>query len=347
MSGPRELGLIGLGWDDGWQQASDDLSLVGSVRRVVRHDGVKVLVSDGVSVEHVSFPRLMQLAVGDWVVVHNETVVALVPRRTVLERDHEDRGPQLIAANVDLVLVVFGSDRPLRQPKVMRFVALAWDIGAKPVIIISKADLVEDVENLVRQIAGWVPGVEILTTSIKSGEGIEDIFAILEGRTGTFIGESGVGKSSLVNALMADEVAWVGEVRETDAKGRHVTSHRELHLLPGGGMIIDNPGVRSLGLTSEGEGVDSLYADIERLTYDCRFSNCGHETEPGCAVLAAVASGELSDDRWSGYLRFVDEQLDAQQRAHDKGITAHFRREAAVAREAREARDGNNRTPDT
>jgi ribosome biogenesis GTPase len=316
----------------------------GEPRRVVRHDGVKVLVSDGESVEHVAFSRSMQIAVGDWVLVQNETVTSTLPRRSLLKRDHEERGPQLIAANIDVVIVIFGADRPLRRPKVTRFVALAWDIGAQPIVIVSKTDIAQDPNHLVSTLTEWLPGVEILATSIETGEGVEGVAAALAGRTGTFIGESGAGKSSLVNVLMEDEVAWVGEVRETDAKGRHVTSHRELHLLPNGGMIIDNPGVRSLGLTAEGDGVDALYADIEELTYHCKFSNCGHETEPGCAVLAAVESGELSRDRWSGYLRFVDEQLDAQQRAHDKDIAAHFRREASAVRQARDARDGE---PDT
>lgn len=338
--------LADLGWDDTRQAERDAIDVQGNPGRVVRHDGIKVLVSDGDSVRHVAFPRSMQLAVGDWVVVQNETVVALLERRTVLERDHEDRGPQLIAANIDVVLVVFGSDRPLRQSKVMRFAAFAWDIGATPIVIISKVDITSEADRAVEQVAAWLPGVEVRTTSVETGEGLAGLFDELAGRTGTLIGESGAGKSSLVNALMEDEVAWVGEVRETDAKGRHITSHRELHLLPGGGMIIDNPGVRALGLSAEGEGVDSLYADIDELTYNCRFSNCGHETEPGCAVLAAVASDELSGDRWTSYLRFVDEQLDAQQRAYDKDVTAHFRREAAAARDAREARDGDGLTPE-
>lgn len=318
------------------------MDAAGEPRRVVRHDGVKVLVSDGDAVEHVLFSRATQLAVGDWVLVHNETVTGALPRRTLLTRDHEERGPQVIAANIDVVIVVFGADRPLRRSKVTRFVALAWDIGAQPFVIISKTDIAQDVDDLVRTLNEWLPGVDILTTSIETGEGIEAVAAALAGLTGTFIGESGAGKSSLVNVLMEDEVAWVGEVRETDAKGRHVTSHRELHLLPNGGMIIDNPGVRSLGLTAQGEGVDALYSDIEELTYTCKFSNCGHETEPGCAVLAAVESGDLPMDRWRGYLHFVDEQLDSKQRAHDKDIAAHFRREAAAVREAREERDDSD-----
>jgi ribosome biogenesis GTPase len=338
-------GLADLGWNDTWQTARDAIGTPGAPARVVRHDGIKVLVTDGDSIQHVSFPRSMQLAVGDWVVVENETVKALCPRRSVLERDHEIRGPQLIAANIDLVLVVFGSDRPLRHSKVMRFVALAWDIGATPIVIVSKVDLTESAGEMVHQITTWLPGVKVLATSVDTGEGIEDVFAALEGKTGTLMGESGAGKSSLVNALMEDEVAWVGEVRETDSKGRHVTSHRELHLLPGGGMIIDNPGIRSLGLTAEGEGVESLFADIEALAAECQFRDCAHASEPGCAVRAAVEDRRIPNDRYRGYLRFVDEQYAAQDRVHDKEIAAHFRREGAAARKARDARDGDYMTP--
>lgn len=318
----------------------------GLPHRVVRHDGVKVLVSDGESVIHAAFPRSLSLAVGDWVLVEHETVNALIPRRTVLERDHEIRGPQLIAANVDLVLVVFGSDRPLKRSKVMRFVAFAWDIGAKPVVIISKSDFVEKADKAVEQATEWLPDVDTLRTSIETGEGISDIFELLEGRTGTFIGESGAGKSSLVNALMEEEVAWVGEVRETDSKGRHITSYRELHLLPGGGMIIDNPGIRALGLSAEGEGVESFFSEIEDLASKCRFRDCAHRKEPGCAVSAAVAEGVVSQDRLRAYLAFTDEQGVARKRSDAKDLAAHFRREAAAVHEARENRDGDLTSPE-
>ncbi|MEN8042195.1 MAG: GTPase RsgA, partial [Actinomycetota bacterium] len=205
-------GLTDLGWNRDWVERCGDIAGRGEPRRVVRHDGVKVLVSDGVGLEHVTFPRSMQVAVGDWVLVSNNTVRELCPRVSSLVREHEDKGPQLIAANIDVVIVVFGADRPLRRSKVTRFVALAWDIGAQPVVIVSKTDLAQDVQDLVNTLGVWLPGVEILTTSIETGEGVEAVASVMEGRTGTVIGESGAGKSSLVNALMEDEVAWVGEV---------------------------------------------------------------------------------------------------------------------------------------
>ncbi len=329
-------GLATLGWGDDWSTKLAASAFEGAPARVVRHDGVKVMVSDGESVFHATFPRSMQLAVGDWVQVKNETISGLLERTSQLERDSAESGPQIMAANVDLVLVVFGADRPLKQNKVLRFVAFAWDIGARPVVVVSKIDLHDDSARLVSEIQSWVGDVEVIETSIEDGLGVDTLFALLSGRTGTLIGESGAGKSSLVNALMEDEVAWIGDVRERDAKGRHTTTHRELHLLPGGGMIIDNPGIRSLGLSSEGEGVEELFADIEDLAFSCRFRDCAHRTEPGCAVLAAIKNGELARDRWNAYCRFIDEQTESSARAQSKQRLKNARKEASAAQKARD-----------
>ena len=332
-----DQGLTSLGWSDGWEAKRRVVSSKGTPSRVVRHDGVKVLVSDGSTLVHATFARSLGLAVGDWVLVENETVTDRLERSSQLERDNLDAGPQVIAANVELVLVVFGADRPLKKRKVQRFVAFAWDIGAKPVVVISKSDLHDDIGALVSTVVDWVGDVEIIATSVESGDGIDLVFDALTNKTGTLIGESGAGKSSLVNALMEDEVAWVGDVRETDAKGRHTTTHRELHLLAGGAMIIDNPGIRALGLSSEGEGVELLFADIEAATLHCRFRDCAHRTEPGCAVLAAVSAGTISGDRVDAYHHFVDEQAEAASRATAKDRTAASRKESTAARRAREA----------
>lgn len=294
------------------------------------------MVSDGESTVHATFPRSMQLAVGDWVVVRNETVSGVLERTSQLERDSAESGRQIIAANVDLVLLVFGADRPLVKNKVLRFAAFAWDIGARPVVVVSKTDLHEDPARLVSAIRSWVGDVEVVETSTRTGEGMDSLLGLLSGRTGTLIGESGAGKSSLVNALMEGDVAGTGDVRARDAKGRHTTTHRELHLLPGGGTLIDNPGVRSLGLSGEGEGVEQLFSDIEALAISCRFSDCAHRSEPGCGVLEAVATGQLDRDRWIAYGRFIDEQTEALARAESRQHRTNLRREASAAQKARD-----------
>jgi len=301
---------------------------------------VKVLVAGDGFVEHVTFSRSKPLAVGDWVIVDNETVTAVLERETTLVRDTGDFGTQVIGANIDVVFVMFGADRPLKQRKLMRFVAFAGDIGATPIVIISKTDLVDDPADLLEIVRPWIPRVDVLLTSVDDGSGIEDVFDALAGRTGTFIGESGVGKSSLVNALMEEEVAWTGEVRETDAKGRHTTTARELHMLPRGGLVIDNPGVRALGLHAEGEGVEAMFSDIQERAPRCRFRDCSHTSEPGCRVVAAVESGEITEDRWRAYLHFVEEQRVAASRLAQRDRQSSVRREAAAAQRARDQRDG-------
>lgn len=332
-------GLVALGWSDHWEATSAEVGAAGTPARVVRHDGVKVLVADGERLVHATFPRSTPLAIGDWVVVDNETVTARLPRSTVLERDIGDDGVQTVAANVDAVFVVFGVDRPLRRSKVLRFLAFGWDLGVEPIVVLSKVDLVPSTDASERDLRSWGVEVPVIPVSVETGEGLDRIRDALKGRTATLIGESGAGKSSLVNALMDDEVAWVGDVRTRDNKGRHTTTHRELHLLPDGGMLIDNPGVRSLGLSGEGGGVEQMFDDIDRLSLRCRFRDCSHKAEPGCAVRAAVDEGELEGARLDSFIRFVEEQAGNADRAKLKSRRADQKRSAASARRARRGPD--------
>ncbi|MCB1247239.1 MAG: GTPase RsgA, partial [Acidimicrobiia bacterium] len=222
--GDPSQGLAELGWDDEWERTRIATGGVGRRARVVRHDGVKVLVADGSDRMHATFPRSMSLAVGDWVLVDSETVLELLPRRTELARDLGEHGSQVVGANIDRVLVVFGVDRPLRRAKVLRFVAFAWDVGAEPVIVLSKCDLTDDHPSLISAIRTWDIEVPVVHVSTEQGIGLDRLRDLIRGRTATLIGESGAGKSSLVNALMGDEIAWTGEVRSSDRRGRHTTT---------------------------------------------------------------------------------------------------------------------------
>jgi ribosome biogenesis GTPase len=331
--------LISLGWNDRWAEKWRATDAPGVPARVVRHDAVKVLVATGTSVEHVTFARSTSLAVGDWVGVENETVTAVLERESALERDTGEFGTQVIGSNIDIVFVMFGADRPPKQLKLMRFVAFAGDIGATPVVVLSKSDLIADPDSLRSVVEPWIPGIPIVMTSVESGEGVQDVIDALGGRTGTFIGESGVGKSSIVNEMVEDDVAWTGEVRETDAKGRHTTTARELHLLPRGGVIIDNPGVRALGLHGQGEGVEGMFSDVEEWAPSCRFRDCSHTSEPGCRVIAAVEAGEMAADRWEAYVHFIAEQSSTAARVEQRDRRSSNRREAAAVQRARTKRD--------
>jgi ribosome biogenesis GTPase / thiamine phosphate phosphatase len=265
-------------------------------------------------------------AVGDWVAIEIRaaegaaTIHAVLPRRSAILRDAGDdarRGgadDQVLAANVDVALLVAPIDRALNLRRLERYVALAWASGTEPVIVLSKADLAADQEAAIAEAERVAPGVSVHATSAPEGAGLLALAAHLQpGRTSVVLGPSGAGKSTLVNALLGRTALATGAIRESDGRGRHTTSHRELLVLPGGALLIDTPGLRSIGLVSAGDGLTAVFDDIEALVAGCRFPDCSHGAEPGCGVQAALDDGSLDRGRFEGYRKLQREEAHARR----------------------------------
>jgi ribosome biogenesis GTPase len=272
-------------------------------------------------------------AVGDWVALRGELAVAVLPRRSAFTRTVAGRASsaQVVAANLDAVLVVDALAGEARLRRVERYLAVAWSSGATPVVVLTKADLCADVAAAVAEVAEDALGVEVLAVSSVTGEGLDAVRAVVgPGRTAAMVGPSGVGKSSLANALAGRTVAPTREVRDGDGRGRHTTTARQLHLLPGGGLLVDTPGMRELALYDDLDGVDTAYADVVALAASCRFRDCEHRTEPGCAVAAAIDDGTLDPARlvaWRKLQREAHRQLlrvDARARAEERARARAF-----------------------
>jgi ribosome biogenesis GTPase / thiamine phosphate phosphatase len=310
-------GLAALGWDDGWAAALAELGdPTLQAARVSRVDRGECTVMTGTAELRVATPR-QGLAVGDWVAVAAgsdpggpPTVAAVLPRRSTFRRASATPGAeqQVVAANIDTVLLCDALDGGLGPRHLERYLALAWQSGATPVVVMTKSDsapaLVAEAVEAVRAVAG---DVEIVVISATTGEGTAGLAPyLLPGRTVALVGLSGAGKSTLVNLLAGEELMATGAVRR-DGKGRHTTTHRQLVLLPGGGLLIDTPGMRTLSVQGAEQGVQQTFQDVEALGRDCGFADCTHAGEPRCAVAAAVADGRLAADRLEGWLRLRSE----------------------------------------
>lgn len=324
----REYGYFGPGTEAGLIPAR-----VTEVRRgrwgVVCERGEARAILKG-SFAHGAAERADLPAVGDFVLIsYNErgdsAIARLLPRRTKFSRtDFSGHAvgyvktvlEQVVAANFDYVFILTSLNADFNVNRVARYLLQARESGAVPVVVLTKSDLCGDPEAYVRDVREAAGGAAICVVSARTGAGLGDLRQFLApGKTAVFLGMSGVGKSSLLNALAGEALMDVSEIREDDARGRHTTTHRQLFRLPGGALVIDTPGMRELGLWDAEGGIAEAYPDVEALIARCRFSDCRHETEPGCAVRAALADGTLDSARWEAYCAWKREAAFVRRRS--------------------------------
>ena len=261
-------------------------------------------------VEDEDFPTVGDFVIIDYNSVGDSRIVKTLSRRTVFMRKDPNpgRGEQAVAANFDYVFIMQSLNHDYNVKRLERYLTLAWQSGAQPVIVLTKADLLEDFSGQVSTAELYAMGVPVHAVSARTGIGLSELGKYVSPqKTVVFLGSSGVGKSSLVNALAEEEIMATNGIREDDSKGRHTTTHRELILLKNGAMIIDTPGMRSLGMWDVTEGMGNAFADVERFLGRCKFTDCRHESEPGCAIKAAIESGELTRERFESYLALKKE----------------------------------------
>jgi ribosome biogenesis GTPase len=344
-----------LGWDDQLAIEFEPHRAAGLTpgRVVVQHRGVYIVHTEAGELRAQAAGRLSHdaagsgelPAVGDWVAVAARpsegtgTIQTVLPRRTKFSRKvaWAAAEEQVLAANVDIVFLLTSLNEDLNLRRLERYLTLAWESGARPVIVLTKTDVAADVELRVLEVEAIAFGVPVHAISSLTGDGLDVIQSYLEpGKTIALLGSSGVGKSTLVNTLAGRELLAVQEIRESDGEGRHTTSHRQLVLLPGGGLVLDTPGMRELQLWESAEGLGETFADIEELAAKCRFNDCAHRTEPGCAVQAALDDGTLDLARWTSYKKLQRELAHLERRLDNRLRAEERKRWAKVGAEARE-----------
>lgn len=309
------------GWNSNWEEKMTGSGIAGRVLlehknlyRVMTNEGeLLTSLSGKFKFEHnrEAFP-----AVGDWVVLdqmpgeEKGIIQKVLPRSSQFSRKMAGLTTeiQLIAVNVDFVFLVMSLNHDFNVRRLERYLLAAWDSGATPVVVLTKKDTCEDLEYYIKEVEAIAFGVDIFAVSSVTGEGIDLLGNLLAAhKTGALLGSSGVGKSSLINALSGVEVMAVNDIRTVDSKGRHTTTHRELTLLPEGGLLIDTPGMREFQLWDTSEGVSASFQDIEDLALACRFRDCQHVKEPGCAIQEAIYNGTLKRERYKSYVKLMRE----------------------------------------
>jgi ribosome biogenesis GTPase len=344
-----------LGWNDEIARAFQEHAALGLEpgRVAVQHRGAwqvateqrELLVALTGRLRHEAGPGELPV-VGDWIALRDGLIDAVLPRTSKFSRKTPwtEVAEQVLVANVDVAFLVMGlDDRDFNVRRLERYLTTAWEGGATPVIVLNKADLTDDLDGRIAETDTVAIGVPIHAVSARTGDGVDELRRHLAGgRTAVLLGSSGVGKSSIINRLLGDERFKTADVR-SDGRGRHTTSHRELVTVPGGGIIIDTPGLRELQLWETDDGLDQAFIDVADLIAACRFSDCQHRTEPGCAVKAALADGSLSRERWESYQKLqrelarlerkLDPKLQSDERKKWRAMTkSHRKRRKVVGR---------------
>jgi ribosome biogenesis GTPase len=315
--------LEALGWTSDFASAFSALSDKALIpARVCADHGMRFLVDDGSSTMQAGLSSALQragrpCAIGDWAAIDQSSVIRhILPRRTQISRKSSSNstGEQVLAANVDLVLIATAVGPDFNLRRIERLLTVAYQSGAVPAVMLTKSDLGE-ASAYASQVEEIAPGVPVLVVSALQGEGIDEVRRYLPaGRTAVLIGSSGVGKSTLINRLIGREALKTAATHK-GGQGRHTTSHRQLIRIAGGGLIIDTPGLREIQLWAGEEALSEVFTDIDELASGCRFSDCQHTDEPGCAVLAAIEDGRLGDSRLASYRKLQRELRSIEVRA--------------------------------
>jgi ribosome biogenesis GTPase len=323
--------LNDLGWDDGWSQAFAPYAGDGLVpgRVAIEFNYIYRVFAEAGELQTQHAGKLRHeadslSAVGDWVAIRPTpgeaagTIEAILPRRSKFSRKvaGELTEEQIVAANIDTVFIIMGLDGDYNPRRLERYLLLAYESGARPVVILNKADVADHLSEDLDEIQALAVGIPVHAISAKQGTGIEAIHTYLgSGKTGALLGSSGAGKSTLVNALLGEERFKTKDVRAHDSRGRHTTRHRNLILLPERrGLLVDTPGMRELQLWSQGDGARETFDDVMELAQGCHFTDCQHRDEPRCAVKQAVEDGTLAADRLEGYLKLQGELANFEER---------------------------------
>lgn len=338
-----ELDLGALGWSDELAATLEPGCVPGRV--IAAHRAAYDVAADG-DVVRTRLPgrlahfEVTDVAVGDWVGLRDGLIRSVLPRRSALVRSAAGvtSESQTLAANVDIAFVVTSFGPDLEPRRLERYLVTVWESGASPEIVLTKSDRFDDVAEMVAEVEAVAVGVPVWVVSAVTGEGVDEVRArIGRGRTAVLVGSSGVGKSTLVNRWLGEELLATSETRADDDEGRHTTTRRELLLLPGGGIVIDTPGIRELQLwdAAASGALEEAFADVEEIAATCRFHDCAHGVEPGCAVRAALADGSLPQERYASWQKLQRELRSIAIRADARLRKEERKRWHQVTREAR------------